>query len=212
MRSIIDQLPPEIAQRIHPDRRKNEEQYWAMREQLLAQYAGQWIGFADGVVIASGRIPVEVFHAAESSGRHPFFIRVGMEEEPCRIRRAEFRYDADDGGEPLPVIQVEFRTVTGAPGVVLDRVIPDTGADASVLPWERIARCFSLIPVKPRRAWLEVLQEGSRQRWRFRFGPIWMVVNSLVSFKLILWAATASWGAMCSIDWKSSFADPPARL
>lgn len=135
MKSIADQLPPEIARQIHPDRRKNEEAYWAARDQLLPQYQGQWIGFVDGQVIASGSSPVDVFHAAEASGRHPFFICVGREEEPCRIRRAGFPYDAHYPGEALAVIPVEFRQASGSPGVVLDRVIPDTGADASVLPW-----------------------------------------------------------------------------
>jgi hypothetical protein len=87
MKSIADQLPPEIARQIHPDRRKKEAAYWAVRDQLLDQYRGQWIGFADGMVILSGSSPVTVFHAAEASGRHPFFICVGREEEPCRIRR-----------------------------------------------------------------------------------------------------------------------------
>ena len=54
MKSIADQLPPEIAAQIHPDRRKNEAEYWAVRDQLLDQYRGQWIGFADGRVVASG--------------------------------------------------------------------------------------------------------------------------------------------------------------
>src|SRR5258708_12757148 len=85
MKSIVDQLPPEIARQLHPDRRKNETAYWAVRDQLLDQYRGQWIGFADGMVIASGSSPVTVFHAAEASGRHPFFICVGREEEPSRI-------------------------------------------------------------------------------------------------------------------------------
>ncbi len=135
MNSIADQLPPEIARQLHPDRRKNEAGYWAVRDQLLDQYRGQWIGFADGAVIASGSSPVTVFHAAEASGRHPFFICVGREEEPCRIRRGIFQYDASYPGEALPLIAVEFRQVSGSAGVVLDRVIPDTGADASVLPW-----------------------------------------------------------------------------
>jgi hypothetical protein len=135
MNRIADQLPPEIAQQIHPDRRKNEAAYWAVRDQLLDQYRGQWIGFADGQVIASGTSPVAVFHAAEATGRHPFFICVGKEDEPCRIRRVSFPYDATYSGEALPSIRVEFRLASGAPGVVLDRVIPDTGADASVLPW-----------------------------------------------------------------------------
>jgi hypothetical protein len=135
MNTIADQLPPEIARQIHPDRRKNEAEYWAVRDQLLRQFQGQWIGFADGKVIASGASPVAVFHAAEATGLHPFFICVGKEEQPCRIRRSAFPYDASYGGEALPVITVEFRQASGSPGVALDRVIPDTGADASVLPW-----------------------------------------------------------------------------
>src|SRR6266581_3491413 len=135
MKSLADGLPPEIARQIHPDRRKNEAVYWTVRDQLLDQYRGLWIGFADGMVVASGSSPVTVFHAAEASGRHPFFICVGREEQPCRIRRATFPYDASYPGEALPVINVEFRHASGSPGIVLDRVIPDTGADASVLPW-----------------------------------------------------------------------------
>jgi len=135
MKSIADQLPPEIARQIHPDRRKNEADYWLVRDHLLAQYRHQWIGFAEGRVVASGTSPVTVLHAAEATGLHPFFICVGREEEPCRIRRATFPYDASYPGEALPMIAVEFRQASGSPGVILDRVIPDTGADASVVPW-----------------------------------------------------------------------------
>jgi hypothetical protein len=135
MKSIADQLPPDIAKQIHPDRRKNEADYWAVRDQLLVQYRDQWIGFADGRVVASGTSPVAVFHEAEATGLHPFFICVGREEEPCRIRRVTSPYDTHYPGEPLPVISVEFRHASGSPGVVFDRMIPDTGADATVLPW-----------------------------------------------------------------------------
>jgi hypothetical protein len=38
-------------------------------------------------------------------------------------------------GATLPLTRVEFRQASGSAGVVLDRIIPDTGADASVLPW-----------------------------------------------------------------------------
>ena len=61
MKSLADGLPPEIAQQIHPDWRKNEAAYWAVRDQLLGQYQGQWIGFADGVVVASGAVPWSSF-------------------------------------------------------------------------------------------------------------------------------------------------------
>lgn len=103
MNSIADQLPPEIARQIHPDWRKNEAAYWAARDQLLTQYKDQWIGFADGAVIASGASPVAVFHAAEASGQNPFVTCVGREDEPCRMRRASFAYDASYPGEPLPI-------------------------------------------------------------------------------------------------------------
>jgi hypothetical protein len=109
MKSIADQLPPEIARQIHPDRRKNEAAYWAVRDQLVEQYRGQWIGFADGGVVASGSSPVTVFHEAEATGLHPFFICVGREDEPCRIRRVSFPYDVDYAGEALLFLRNEGR-------------------------------------------------------------------------------------------------------
>ncbi len=135
MKSLINGLPPEIAQRIHPDWQKNEADYWAHRVQLLTQYRDQWIGFANGRVIVSGSSAVEVFHAAQQSGLHPFVTCVGREHEPCHMRRAVFSYDPTYPSEALPVITVEFRKQATAPGLILDRVIPDTGADASALPW-----------------------------------------------------------------------------
>src|SRR5690349_428961 len=103
MKSIADQLPPEIARQLHPDRRKNEADYWALRDQLLAQYRGQWVGFADGRVVASGSSPVAVLQAAEATGLHPFLICVGREDEPCRMRRVTFAYDTGYPGEALPL-------------------------------------------------------------------------------------------------------------
>jgi predicted aspartyl protease len=38
-------------------------------------------------------------------------------------------------GEALPEIRAEFRRFSSVPGLVLDQVIPDTGADTSALPW-----------------------------------------------------------------------------
>ncbi|MBI4489726.1 MAG: hypothetical protein HY694_11625 [Deltaproteobacteria bacterium] len=135
MQSLIAGLPPEVARRIHPDWQKNEADYWAQRDQLLAQYRGQWIGFANGRVIVAGTSPVDVFHKAQESGAHPFVTCVGHEHEPSRMRRTSFSYDITYPGEPLPVMTAEFRKQVGSQGIVLDRVIVDTGADASALPW-----------------------------------------------------------------------------
>lgn len=135
MKSIVDALPPEIAKLVHPAVRANEAAYWAQRDQLLAQYRDQWIAYANGRVLAAGTSPVEIFHAAHASGLHPFVVCVGREHEPCRMRRAAFAYDPTYPSESLPVLAVEFRQRAGSPGFLLDRVIPDTGADASALPW-----------------------------------------------------------------------------
>lgn len=53
LKSLADALLPEIARPIHPDRRKNEAESWAVRDQLLSQYHGQWIGIADGGILAA---------------------------------------------------------------------------------------------------------------------------------------------------------------
>jgi hypothetical protein len=147
MKSIADQLPPEIAKQIHPDWRKNELAYWAVRDQLMGKYKDQWVAFADDVVIASSVSPVEVLHAGQQSGRHPFVICVGKEAEPARIRRSTFSYDTSYSGEALPLISVEFRRAPGSSGLILDMVIPDTGADASVLPWPD-CQSLSLTPAQ----------------------------------------------------------------
>lgn len=135
MQSIADGLPPDVAQAVHPDWRRNEADYWIARNSLLSQYQGQWIAFADGTVIASGQSPVEIFQRAQQSGKHPYVTCVGRELEPCRMRRAAFPYDQTYFGEALPIIEVEFRKHPNQTGVVIDRVIPDTGADASAMPW-----------------------------------------------------------------------------
>ncbi len=106
-----------------------------MRDQLLSQYEGRWIGFADGRVIASGTRPVAVFQAAHQAAEHPYIICVGRENEPYRMRRISFTYDTSYPGEPLPILRVEFRSLRGVSGSAFDRVIADTGADTSTLPW-----------------------------------------------------------------------------
>ena len=113
MKSLADGLPPEIAKQVHPDWRKNEAEYWAARDQLLGQYRGQWIGFANGSVLAFGTRPVTVFQAAHQAAEHPYVICVGREDEPYRMRRTNFAYDTSYSGEALPVIRAEFRRLSG---------------------------------------------------------------------------------------------------
>ena len=136
MKSLSELLPPEIVAKLHPDLLKNEAEYWKVRDQLLPQYEGQWIGFADGIVVVSGKTAVEVGHAARKTGRHPHVTCVGHEFEPERIRRVTFPYDSSPSREPMPMLDLEFRVLSGTSGPLLSAVIPDTGADASALPWQ----------------------------------------------------------------------------
>ena len=85
-------------------------------------------------MIASGSSPVTVFHASEATGLHPFFICVGKEEEPCRIRRVAFPYDASYSGEALPLIARSSGRPVDHQGSLLIESFPIPGR-ASVLPW-----------------------------------------------------------------------------
>src|SRR5262245_10014884 len=173
MSSLADQLPPDIAMQIDPLWRKNEAEYWAARPQLLNKYRDRWVGFADGKVIASGTSPVAVFDAAEELGRSPFVTCVGHENEPIRMRRANFAYDVSYPGEPLPVLDVEFRLTRGAPGVVLDQVIADTGADSSALPWADCQK-LKLDPTRGRPGTMGGVAGGTVATLLFR---IWVFVD-----------------------------------
>jgi hypothetical protein len=124
MQSLADGLPPEIAKQVHPNWRKNEADYWAARETLLADYRNRWIAFANGKVIASEAKPVDVFQKAQQSGEHPYVTCVGREHEPCKMRRVSFTYDDKYAGEALPLVTVEFRKKADGSGTLLDRVIP----------------------------------------------------------------------------------------
>src|SRR2546423_15034592 len=94
MKSLADELPPEFAALVHPEWRKNEAAYWAMRDAIVKDYGGQWVAYSDGAVIAHGPSPVDVLHAGVGPGRHPFVTCLGHEDQPTPIRRASFAYDA----------------------------------------------------------------------------------------------------------------------
>jgi len=134
-KSLAEGLPPEMAQQIHPDWYKNEAEYWAVRDSLLEQYRNQWIAFSGGKVIASGRRPSLVHHAANAVDIHAFVTCVGRENEPLRMRRTSFAYDSTYPGEPLPVIRAEVRTSPGVAGLIFEDLILDTGADTCALRW-----------------------------------------------------------------------------
>jgi hypothetical protein len=139
MKSLADGLPAEIVRQIDPEWRQDEAPYWAVRDQLLSRYEGQWIGFAGGAVVASGSSPVAVFHAAEAMGRSPFVTCVGRENEAVRMRRASFAYDGSypEGG-PYPGLP-EVESAARPPAAGLACWVPEVTMDKHGKTWLRPA-------------------------------------------------------------------------
>jgi predicted aspartyl protease len=128
-------LPHDQQQRLHPDFLANEQAYLHMRDSLLSHYRGQWVAVQDAKVIVAGPNLMEVMDKATSSGGHPYIALVGAEDAAVfRIRRAVFAYDQAYQPIPLPRVTATFWNNAQTHGQQHPDVIPDTGADVSVLP------------------------------------------------------------------------------
>ena len=86
---------------------------------------------------------------------------------PADLAGVDYERDTSYPGEPLPVLTLEFRPVSGTPGVSLDQVIADTGADATALPW---ADCqhLQLDPAYGRPGWMGGVAGSSAATLVFR--------------------------------------------
>src|SRR5262249_2622470 len=87
-----------------------------------------------GKVIAAGGDLLKVTEAAAASGGHPYIAFVGGEDRVIfRVRRAEFGYDLGYQPFALPLISVTFWNHAETRSQTFTNVIPDSGADGSVL-------------------------------------------------------------------------------
>jgi uncharacterized protein DUF5678 len=128
-------LSSDQQQRLHPDFLANEQAYLQMRDSLLGTYQGQWVAVHDGKVIAAGSKLLEVIEQAAASGGHPYVALVGAEDAVVfRVRRAAFTYDQTYQPFPLPRMTATFLNHAETHAQQHADVIPDTGADLSVLP------------------------------------------------------------------------------
>ena len=89
------------------------------------------------------------------------------------MRRASFAYDGSYPGEPLPILTLEFRPVSGSPGLTLDRVIADTGADATALPWGD-CQGLQLTVAQGRPGWMGGVAGGTAPTLHFR---VWVYLD-----------------------------------
>lgn len=128
-------LPPEQKERLHADFLANEQTYLTMRDNLLTRYFGQWVAVQDGKVIASGPHLLTVSEQAAGAGGHPYIALVGAENEVIfRVRRVEFAYDQTYQPFPIPRITATYWNHSETRSQTFSEIIPDTGADLSVLP------------------------------------------------------------------------------
>jgi predicted aspartyl protease len=88
-----------------------------------------------GKVIVAGPKLMEVMEKASTCGGHPYIALVGAEDAVVfQVRRAVFAYDQAYQRFPLPRMTATFWNHAQTHSQQHPDVIPDTGADVSVLP------------------------------------------------------------------------------
>jgi hypothetical protein len=133
--SQTSNLPADQRRRLHPDFLANEQAYLRMRDNLLKSYPGQWVAVHQGKVVAAGTNLLKVTEAAAAAAGHPYIALVGQEDAVVfRVRRAVFAYDPSYQPFPLPRLTATFWNHAETHSQTRTDVIPDTGADLSVLP------------------------------------------------------------------------------
>jgi len=127
-------LSEEYKKYLHEDFLANEEHYWRVREKLLKEYKGWWVAIHKGQVVASTKDVWEITEAVGKLGCHAYIAKVGEEDIVFKVRRLEFAYDQSYRPFALPQAEVTFANYAYTSARLYSDVIPDTGADLSILP------------------------------------------------------------------------------
>jgi hypothetical protein len=134
-RTQTQYLPEEQKKRLHPDFIANEQGYWRMRDQLLKQYLSKWVAVHQGQVVAVSQDVLDITDQVGKLGLHAYIAKVGEEDKLVfQVRRKDFSYDASYQPFALPRAEVTFSNYAQTHSKRCLDVIPDTGADLSVLP------------------------------------------------------------------------------
>jgi hypothetical protein len=114
---------------------QDRQDYWAMRDELLAQYAGQWVAVHKGRVVAVGEDPLSIMEPALAEDGYAYTNKVGDEDKiVVRQRRVSFPYDTTYAPTPLPRITAVLHNFPQTKSKTVTDAIPDTGADLTCLP------------------------------------------------------------------------------
>ena len=109
--------------------------YWVMRDELLAKYAGKWVAVHKGRVVAVGDEPLAIMDLALASDGYAYTNKVGEEDKiVIRQRRVSFPYDDTYSPTPLPRMGAVLHNFPQTKRKAVTDVIPDTGADVTCLP------------------------------------------------------------------------------
>lgn len=107
---LVEQLPKSLRDTLSADYLANESEYWRVRDQLLTKYAGKWVAFHQGQVVAFGEDLMKVMDEAGRKGYPQAYIdKVGEEGEmQVKCRQVSFGYDRDYSPTALPQVTVTF--------------------------------------------------------------------------------------------------------
>jgi hypothetical protein len=128
-REHAEQIKEEARQRFE----REKQAYWAMREELLKQYLGQWVAVVNGQVVAAGNKMGKVMEEAfrKTSSKVMYVSEVGHEDRVLRIRQvAAGKYDRNY--RPAAPITPPVSDLVETVPLDVDFLV-DTGADLTVL-------------------------------------------------------------------------------
>lgn len=133
MEKLTSKLSERERARLHPEFLENEDSYWRIRDSLLPRYRGKWVAVRAGDVVAEADEVFTVLDRIAEIGGHPYIALVGDEHREFKVRRV-FDYDPSYQPVPLPRVTARFSGPRPERAATFEDVIPDTGADLSVLP------------------------------------------------------------------------------
>jgi hypothetical protein len=133
-----ERLPERLRRLLTEAYLANEKVYWQQREQLAQKFANKWVAVHNGKVVAVGEDMATVMDEVGNQGLCDAYIeKVGGESDTVfTIRhRSEIGFTYDSSyTSPIPRIEVKFLNFQQSHQATYTDVIPDTGADNTVLP------------------------------------------------------------------------------
>jgi len=134
-----EQLPERLRQLLTEAYLANEKVYWQQREQLVQRLANKWVAVHNGQVVTVGEDMATVMDEVGKQGLCDAYIeKVGGESDTVftirHRREIGFAYDSSYI-PPIPRIEVKFLNFQQSHHATYADVIPDTGADNTVLPF-----------------------------------------------------------------------------